>query len=79
MEKHSNSLKKRIIDIFFYKYICGTRSPVKWHEVSWQEIVVARSHPNSFAYIFQCLAFLLSSILTSAYFNKRFYFLRHCL
>jgi len=43
MEKHS----KRIIDIFFYKYICGTKSPVKWHEVSWHEIVVARSRPHS--------------------------------
>jgi len=39
---------KRIIDIFFYKYICGTKSPVKWHKVSWHKIVVARSHPNSF-------------------------------
>ena len=46
MEQCLNSLK-RIIDIFLYKYICGTKSPVKWHEVSWHEIVVARSRPNS--------------------------------
>ena len=32
-------------------HVCGRKPPAKWLKVSWHEMVVVQSHPNSLVYI----------------------------